>query len=33
MLFNISGVLIFIWTVPWAERLLNKILPDRQPIA
>ncbi|MBL0883004.1 MAG: Na/Pi cotransporter family protein [Chitinophagaceae bacterium] len=29
MLFNICGVLIFIWTIPLFERFLNKILPDR----
>lgn len=30
MLFNIFGVFIFIWTVPFFERILNKILPDRK---
>lgn len=29
MLFNICGVLIFIWTIPLFERFLNKILPDK----
>lgn len=29
MLFNIFGVLIFIWTIPFFEKLLNKLLPDK----
>lgn len=29
MLFNICGVLIFMWTIPFFEKILNKILPDR----
>ena len=29
MLFNIFGVLIFIWTIPFFEKTLNKILPDK----
>lgn len=29
MLFNIFGVLIFIWTIPSFEKLLNKLLPDK----
>ena len=29
MIFNIFGVLIFIWTIPLFERGLNKILPDK----
>jgi phosphate:Na+ symporter len=29
MIFNISGVLIFVWTIPIFEKLLNKILPDK----
>jgi phosphate:Na+ symporter len=28
MLFNIMGVLIFVWTVPLFERVLNRILPS-----
>lgn len=28
MVFNILGVLIFIWTIPFFEKTLNKILPD-----
>ncbi len=28
MLFNIFGVLIFVWTIPIFEKYLNKILPD-----
>lgn len=28
MLFNILGVLIFVWTIPIFEKTLNKILPD-----
>lgn len=30
MLFNISGVLVFIWTIPFFEQVLNKILPDKE---
>lgn len=29
MLFNILGVLIFIWTIPFFEKLLNRLLPDK----
>jgi len=29
MLFNILGVLIFIWTIPVFEKVLNKLLPDK----
>jgi len=29
MLFNILGVLVFVWTIPVFEKLLNKILPDK----
>lgn len=29
MLFNISGVLIFAWTIPLFEKTLNKLLPDK----
>ncbi len=29
MLFNILGVLIFVWTIPLFEKLLNKMLPDK----
>ena len=29
MLFNILGVLVFIWTIPLFEKLLNKLLPDK----
>lgn len=29
MLFNILGVAVFIWTVPYFEKWLNKILPDK----
>lgn len=29
MLFNILGVLIFIWTIPAFEKLLNKLLPNK----
>ena len=31
MLFNITGVLIFVWTLPVFEKILNKILPDAKP--
>ena len=30
MIFNISGVLIFVWAVPIFENLLNKLLPEKQ---
>jgi len=29
LLFNVSGVVMFFWTIPYVERLLNRILPDR----
>ncbi|MDW8347461.1 MAG: hypothetical protein RML94_10920 [Bacteroidia bacterium] len=29
VLFNVFGVLIFIWTVPLFEKILNTSLPDR----
>lgn len=29
MLFNISGVLVFVWTIPFFEKVLNKVLPDK----
>lgn len=29
MLFNISGVLIFVWAIPLFEKTLNKLLPDK----
>ncbi len=29
MLFNIAGVLVFVWFVPLFERMLNMLLPDR----
>lgn len=29
MLFNILGVLVFIWTIPFFEKLLNRLLPDK----
>ncbi len=29
MIFNISGVLIFAWTIPIFEKIFNKILPDK----
>ena len=28
MIFNVMGVLIFVWTIPYFEILLNKIFPD-----
>ena len=30
MLFNILGVLIFVWTIPIFEKVLNKTLPDKR---
>jgi phosphate:Na+ symporter len=29
MLFNILGVLVFVWLIPVFERVLNKLLPDK----
>lgn len=29
MIFNISGVLIFVWFVPLFEKILNSLLPDK----
>lgn len=29
MIFNILGVLVFVWTIPLFERILNKLLPDK----
>ncbi len=30
MLFNISGVVIFVWTIPIFEKALNKLLPEKE---
>lgn len=30
MLFNIMGILIFVWTVPLFEKLLIKQIPDQK---
>ena len=30
MLFNIFGVMIFIWTIPLFEKILDKLLPDKE---
>jgi phosphate:Na+ symporter len=30
MMFNTLGVLIFIWTIPFFEKFLNKLLPDKK---
>jgi phosphate:Na+ symporter len=32
MLFNILGALVFIWLIPFFEKWLNKLLPDRAPM-
>jgi len=32
MLFNILGVLIFVWTIPIFEKVLNKALPDKSNV-
>jgi phosphate:Na+ symporter len=32
MLFNILGVLIFVWTIPIFEKVLNKALPDKREV-
>jgi phosphate:Na+ symporter len=29
MLFNIMGVLVFVWTIPLFERILNRLFPDK----
>jgi phosphate:Na+ symporter len=29
MIFNIMGVLLFVWTIPLFERILNRLLPDK----
>lgn len=29
MLFNVFGVLIFVWTIPTVEKVLNRLLPDK----
>jgi phosphate:Na+ symporter len=29
MIFNVAGVLIFAWTIPLFEKILNKVLPDK----
>ena len=29
MIFNLLGVLIFFWTIPFFEKILNKLLPDK----
>jgi phosphate:Na+ symporter len=29
MLFNILGAMVFIWLIPFFEKLLNKLLPDK----
>lgn len=30
MLFNIFGVMVFVWTIPLFEKILNKWLPDKE---
>ena len=29
MIFNVSGVLLFAWTLPFFEKLLNKLIPEK----
>ncbi len=29
MIFNVFGVLLFIWTIPFFERILNRLPPDK----
>lgn len=29
MLFNILGVLVFVWTIPFFEKILDRLLPDK----
>jgi phosphate:Na+ symporter len=33
MLFNILGVLIFVWTIPVFERILNRMLPEKPSLS
>ena len=33
MIFNIAGVFLFIWTIPFFEKVLNKMLPDKVEMA
>jgi phosphate:Na+ symporter len=33
MLFNVLGVLVFVGTIPFFEKLLNRLLPDKRPVA
>ncbi len=33
MIFNIGGVLLFVWALPLFEKLLNRLLPDKNAIA
>jgi phosphate:Na+ symporter len=32
MIFNIMGVLVFIWTIPFFEKVLNRLLPEKEII-
>ncbi len=32
MMFNIAGVLIFVWAIPVFEKVLNKLLPEKENI-
>lgn len=32
MFFNIGGVLVFVWTLPLFEKVLNYLLPDKPMI-
>jgi hypothetical protein len=29
MIFNVSGVIIFTWTLPYFEKILNKLIPEK----
>jgi phosphate:Na+ symporter len=33
MLFNIFGVLVFVWTIPMFEKVLNRLLPDKNDLS
>jgi phosphate:Na+ symporter len=33
MLFNIFGVLVFVWTIPMFEKILNRLLPDKNDLS
>ncbi len=32
VLFNVLGVLVFVWTIPLFEKVLNKLLPEQKTV-